>query len=187
MINLLAKLYSCLFFYRTRNYRAYRRTLFRSALIERSVRHKAKHLGRLVLFRGKVKVSKTTTIGEGNVINGISIYGSGEVVIGDHCSFGPGLIIQTQNHAYNTGDTLPYGDEFVCKPVHIDNCVWIGMNVTCLPGTHIGEGAIIQAGSVVHGEIPPLAIAGGNPAKVFAWRDKDHYADLKQRNSYCMW
>ena len=44
-----------------------------------------------------------------------------------------------------------------------------------LPGTTIGDGAIIQAGSVVHGEIPPLAIAGGNPAKVFAWRDKEKY------------
>ena len=43
----------------------------------------------------------------------------------------------------------------------------IGSNVTILPGTTIGEGAIIQAGAVVHGEIPPCAIVGGNPAKDF--------------------
>ena len=29
----------------------------------------------------------------------------------------------------------------------------------------------IIAGAVVHGEIPPYAIAGGNPAKVFKYRD----------------
>ena len=44
---------------------------------------------------------------------------------------------------------------------------------------HIGEGAIIQAGAVVHGEIPPYAIVGGNPAKVFKYRDIEHFQKLK--------
>lgn len=34
-------------------------------------------------------------------------------------------------------------------------------------GVTIGEGAIIQAGSVVVSDIPKYAIAGGSPAKVF--------------------
>ena len=58
------------------------------------------------------------------------------------------------------------------------------MNVLILPGTHIGEGAIIQAGSVVHGYIPALAIAGGNPAKVFSWRDRKHYEVLKKSGRF---
>ena len=48
----------------------------------------------------------------------------------------------------------------------------------------IGEGAIIQGGAVVHGEIPPLAIAGGNPAKVFKYRNKEHYEQLKKENKF---
>lgn len=62
----------------------------------------------------------------------------------------------------------------------------MGSRRTCykIPGTKIGEGAIIQAGSVVHGEIPPCAIAGDNPAKVFAWRDKEHYEKLKSQGAY---
>ena len=68
----------------------------------------------------------------------------------------------------------------------IDDCVWIGSNVIILPGTHIGEGAIIQAGSVVHGEIPPMAIAGGNPAKVFASRDRRHYEELKAKGRFAV-
>jgi acetyltransferase-like isoleucine patch superfamily enzyme len=35
-----------------------------------------------------------------------------------------------------------------------------------LPGSHIGEGAIIGAQSVVTGAIPPRVFAAGNPAKV---------------------
>jgi acetyltransferase-like isoleucine patch superfamily enzyme len=73
------------------------------------------------------------------------------------------------------GEAIPYDKTYVVKPVTIGSCVWVGAYVILLPGTTIGDGAIIQAGSVVHGEIPPLAIAGGNPAKVFAWRDKEQY------------
>ena len=51
--------------------------------------------------------------------------------------------------------------------------------VIVLGGVTIGEGAIIQAGSVVVNDIPKYAIAGGHPAKVFAARDIAHYEELK--------
>lgn len=187
MIELIAKLYSYLFFYRGRSFRSGKRVKCASWLKAIPVRRKAKQVGVHMLLRGTVKVSKHTRIGEGCVINGLKVLGDGEVTIGDHCSFGPGLIIQTQNHDYDTGCALPYGKGFICKTVRIDDCVWTGMNVLILPGTHIGEGAIIQAGSVVHGEIPPLSIAGGNPAKVFSSRDKRHYDELKRNQSFNMW
>lgn len=47
-----------------------------------------------------------------------------------------------------------------------------------------GEGAIIQAGAVVVKDIPPYAIAGGNPAKVFKYRDKEHYETLKAQGKF---
>ncbi|WP_242984146.1 hypothetical protein [Clostridium putrefaciens] len=48
-----------------------------------------------------------------------------------------------------------------------------------LSGITIGEGAIIQAGSVVVKDIPKCSIAGGSPAKVFKYRDIEHYKELK--------
>ncbi|MGE5820370.1 MAG: gamma carbonic anhydrase family protein [Deltaproteobacteria bacterium] len=44
----------------------------------------------------------------------------------------------------------------------------IGMNVTLLENTEIGEEALIAAGSVVvpHTKIPPRVLAAGSPAKV---------------------
>ena len=48
----------------------------------------------------------------------------------------------------------------------VGNDVWIGQNVTVLPGVHIGDGAIIAANSVVSRDIPPYCIAGGNPCRV---------------------
>ena len=175
MIRLTAKIVS--FFMPTKNLRKKTRRYVEISLYTASARRRAKSFGQgsIVTYNGHL--SRNTVVGCNTSISSISILGEGSVVIGDNVSLGPNLTIQTQNHKYES-DLLPYGQGFDAKDVYIDDCVWIGMNVMLLPGTHIGEGAIIQAGSVVHGEIPSCAIAGGNPAKVFAWRDKDRYAEL---------
>ncbi len=54
-----------------------------------------------------------------------------------------------------------------CK---IGNDVWIGCNSTILRGLQIGDGAVIGANSLVNKDIPPYAIAVGNPAKVIKYR-----------------
>jgi acetyltransferase-like isoleucine patch superfamily enzyme len=146
-------------------------------------RRRAKFWGEGSIMTYKGNLSKQTNVGCGTPLSSISVLGGGNVRIGNHVSTGPNLIIQTQNHDYK-GEALPFGRGWICKDVQIGDAVWIGMNVLVLPGTKIGEGAIIQAGSVVHGEIPPCAIAGGNPAKVFAWRDKEHYEKLKSQGAY---
>lgn len=146
-------------------------------------RRRAKFWGEGSIMTYKGNLSKQTNVGCGTSLSSISVLGGGKVRIGNHVSTGPNLIIQTQNHDYK-GESLPYGAGWVYKDVEIGDAVWIGMNVLILPGTKIGEGAIIQAGSVVHGEIPSCAIAGGNPAKVFAWRDREHYEKLKSQGAY---
>ena len=74
---------------------------------------------------------------------------------------------------------LPYDDRYIVKDVFIDDNVWIGSDVTIMPGVHIGEGAIIGACSCVTKDIPPYAIVGGCPAKVIKYRDIDKYLRLK--------
>lgn len=135
---------------------------------------RAKRVGKDLRCRGPVHVTRKTELGDHVQINGAFFYGGGSVRIGDWTHLGEGLKVFTRNHNYK-GEAIPYDKTYVAKPVTIGSCVWVGAYVILLPGTTIGDGAIIQAGSVVHGEIPPLAIAGGNPAKVFAWRDKEKY------------
>lgn len=53
-----------------------------------------------------------------------------------------------------------------------------------LGGVEIGEGAIIQAGSMVCQNIPPYSIAGGHPAKPFKTRDIEHYKKLKAEGKF---
>ena len=148
-----------------------------------AVRGKAQSIGRELHLHGPCLVTRTTSIGNGVSMGGVSVFGAGRCVIADHVHFGPEVLILTQNHDYE-GDALPYGKRYVLKDVEIGEAAWIGARVTILPGTRIGEGAIVQAGAVVHGDIPPCAIVGGNPAKVFAWRDKVHFATLREQGRF---
>ena len=58
------------------------------------------------------------------------------------------------------------------EPVKIGSKVWIGANVTILPGVTIGENAIVGTGSIVTKDIPDNAVAVGNPARVVKMIEK---------------
>lgn len=62
------------------------------------------------------------------------------------------------------------------RPISIGRNVFVGACSCICPGATIGEGAIIGMGSVVSGNIPRLAVAAGNPAKVIKYRDETFYA-----------
>ena len=112
------------------------------------------------------------------------IFGAGEVTIGDNFHSGKNIQILTEFHNYDQGARLPYDDTFIVKNVRIEDNVWLGQDVIILGGVTIGEGAVVQAGSVVCKDIPPLAVAGGHPAVPFKYRDKEHYEKLKNEGLF---
>lgn len=76
----------------------------------------------------------------------------------DMSEYGPGKLAMK----------LPYH----VKDVRIGKHAHIGMGSIVMPGVTIGDGAIIGAGSLVTKDIPPYALAVGNPAKVIKQYDK---------------
>ena len=116
-------------------------------------------------------------------LNGLIINGGGKVTIGNNFHSGKNNLLITQIHNYE-GEKIPYDDTFIFKDIYIEDNVWFGHNVTILGGVTIGEGAIIQAGAVVVKDVPKYSIAGGNPAKVFKCRNKDHYERLKKERRF---
>ena len=109
-----------------------------------------------------------------------------KLIIGKFCQIASGIkiIMNGANHRMNSVTTYPFnimgnGWEKVTPKLTdlpfkgdtvIGNDVWIGQNVTILPGVHIGDGAIIGANSVVTKDIPAYHIAAGNPCKVIRKR-----------------
>ena len=115
------------------------------------------------------------------------------LVIGKFCAIARGItfIMNGANHRMNSVTTYPFnimehGWE-KCTPTLEDlpfkgdtvvgNDVWIGQDVTVMPGVHIGDGAIIAAESVVTRDIPPYHVAGGNPCRVIRKRFDDALID----------
>lgn len=129
-------------------------------------------------------VTRNTILAKNVNFNGMNIKGSGVVKIGNNFHSGEGCLLITQNHDYDNGEFIPYGTKDIIKDVTIEDNVWIGDRVIILGGVTIGEGAIIQAGSVVVNDIPKFSIAGGHPASVFSSRNVSHYEDLKSKNRY---
>lgn len=130
------------------------------------------------------KLSQHTYLGKNCNFNGMKIYGKGKVIIGDNFHSGEDVVIYTTIHNYEKSKAIPYDSSYIHKDVFIEENVWIGSRVIILGGNRIGEGAIIQAGSVITEDIPKYAIVGGNPAKVFKYRDIDHYNKLKEEGKF---
>jgi len=108
------------------------------------------------------------TIGESTRIHGTCIHAHKRISIGKGCLIaGNTQIFDSSGHDLS----FPHVEDRIhtsgsAKPIIIEDNVWIGANCLILPGTSIGSGSVIAAGSVVLKSIPPFVIAAGNPAKV---------------------
>ena len=112
------------------------------------------------------------------------------LIIGKFCSIAAGVkfIMGPANHRISSVTTYPFqvfGGVWAEKaPPHLSQLpfkgdtvvgsdVWIGRESVVMPGVRIGDGAIIAAYSVVAKDVPPYAVAGGNPARVIKKRFED--------------
>lgn len=140
--------------------------------------------GKDLRVNGQSRVTPTTYLGNNVNFNGMEISGFGKVTIGDNFHSGTECMMITSIHNYDSGEAIPYDNTFISRDIVIEDNVWLGSRVIVLGGVRIGEGAIIQAGSVVVSDIPRYAIAGGHPAKVFKTRNIEHYDSLKREKRF---
>ena len=116
-----------------------------------------------------------------------------KLIIGKFCQIAAGVefVMNDANHQMNAASTFPFytlegwnmeapapSDMPFKGDTVIGNDVWIGQNAVILPGTHVGDGAIIGLNSVVGGNVPPYTIVAGNPAKEIRKRFDDELIEL---------
>lgn len=101
-------------------------------------------------------------IGDRVFVNqGVVIAARELIEIGDDTLIGDFSAIYDSNY-----HPLDPGHPVKPRPVKIGKNVWLGNGVLVLPGSRIGDHAVVAARSVVKGDIPPRVLAAGNPAKV---------------------
>lgn len=95
----------------------------------------------------------------------------GAIRIGQHVLIGAFTYIGGGTHRHDRTDVpMALQGQIYKGGVTIADDVWIGGGGQILDGVTIGTGAIIGAGAVVTKDLPPYAIAFGNPAKVHRYR-----------------
>ena len=104
-------------------------------------------------------------LGEDCFINfNCTILDEAKVTIGNNAFLGPNVSIYTACHPLE----VDRRNRFIewAEPVTIGDNVWIGGDVTILPGVSIGDNTVIGAGSIVTKSFPSNVVIAGNPAKI---------------------
>lgn len=142
--------------------------------IERSVRGTRYVIGARSVIDSFVKFkpaggSGDIVIGESCVFNsGCVLYSGNGIKIGNAVSVAANCVFAPTNHQYDDPDTFIQSQGF--RPskggIVIEDDVWLGAGCVILDGVHIGKGAVIGAMTLVRGDVPPYAIAAGNPMTI---------------------
>jgi len=113
----------------------------------------------------EIVMGNNVSIGDNSHITAIN-----SIHIGNNVLTGKRVLITDNAHGASDKDLLdiaPNQRPLSSKgPVVVEDNVWIGEKASVMPGVRIGKGAIIGANAVVTKDIPPYAVAVGNPARV---------------------
>lgn len=130
------------------------------------------------------KIRRGARVGRGSKIGGAVYIGVG-VQIGDNCKvengaqlfegtsigdgvfIGPGALLLNDRYprAVTPAGELKTEDDWVADGVVVDEGASVGGGAILLPGVHIGQWALVGAGSVVAGEVAAYSLVAGNPAR----------------------
>lgn len=127
------------------------------------------HIRRHLLFRKIVfgDPGRVSIAGSAALNNALLNVKSGRIVIGEHVFCGHNVCLLTGTHDVEAPMHLrktaipTEGRDIIVGPG-----AWLASNTTILGPCVIGEMAVVAAGALVIGDVPPYAIVGGVPARI---------------------
>jgi len=126
---------------------------------------------------GRLRIGDRANIGEGAILDA-----RGGLEIGADANLSSQVHVWTAQHAWNDPDFA-----YVRSGVTIGPRTWLGPRVTVLPGSQIGEGVVVAAGSVVRGVLEPFGLYAGSPARRVAERTRDLTYELPGPEGKTWW
>ncbi|WP_095275786.1 acyltransferase [Helicobacter sp. 11S02629-2] len=134
-------------------------------------------IGHFCHITSKAKIGKNCYIGQGCMIgsatlgdnvtmaNNTILYEG--VVLKDNVFIGSGVVFANASNPSNCN-----GQNYIYKKIVVKKGASVGANTTLIAPAKIGKYAVVGAGSVVTKDIPPFALAFGNPARVVGFVNK---------------
>ncbi len=132
------------------------------------------HIGngnKLRVHNGSLRIGDKTVLGSDNIIN-VHL----DIEIGAATLISDWVYICDFDHSVRELDRPIKDQGLLCTPVRIGAGCWVGTKVTVLRGSIVGDGSVLAAHAVVRGNVRPLSVVGGVPARVLKRRD-DLYRD----------
>ena len=122
---------------------------------------------KIPLNNGELRFGRNVYIGEHCNLRA----GGARIKIGDDVMVGSGARMYATNHGMELGvPMIKQAWNSQKSGVVIGSDVWLGGGSILLPGSQVGDGAVIAAGAVVTGSVPAGAIYGGVPARQLGLR-----------------
>jgi maltose O-acetyltransferase len=108
-----------------------------------------------------------------DITRGCQLNAGGGIEIGNDVLIGPGTMIWSQNHRYESARVLIRNQDYKRAKVTLGDDVWIGAGSIILPGVHLARGTVVAAGSVVNRSTEPYSVVAGVPAQVIRQRSPE--------------
>jgi acetyltransferase-like isoleucine patch superfamily enzyme len=108
-----------------------------------------------------IRIGHDSLVGEYTVIRG-----QGGVTIGDRVYTSPMTQIIAVNHVFDNPQQPFTAQGITAQGIVIEDDVWLGAAAVITDGVRVGKGSVVAAGAVVTGDVPPLTVVGGVPARV---------------------
>ena len=114
------------------------------------------------------------TIGDkSNFSFNCQVFSANFVNVGESVQIAAYTYLNGGSHSFDRIDVPVMEQERSGRGLTVEDGAWLGAGAVVMDGITVGKGAIVGAGAVVVDDIPPLAIAGGVPARVIRMRDTE--------------
>lgn len=119
------------------------------------------------------QIARNVTINFGNrleigndvyIASGCWLHAWGGITIEDEVQLGPYVVLVTGNHTRRDG-SFRWGPGEL-GPIYLCEGCWLAAHATVTKNVTVGRGALLAANSVATHDVPPMALAGGVPARV---------------------
>ncbi|HSC27564.1 MAG TPA: acyltransferase [Vicinamibacterales bacterium] len=98
------------------------------------------------------------------------IFSASSVVLGDDALVAAYVYLIGGGHEFDDPSRPVLAQARSSRGIRVGSGAWLGAGAKILDGIAIGDGAIVGTGSVVTGDVPPLTIVAGVPARVLRER-----------------
>jgi maltose O-acetyltransferase len=134
----------------------------------------------VTIARGvRLTVRRGLRVGDRCIVERSLLDARGGLSIGADTNISPGVAVLTADHD-------PRSAHFAGRrrPVVIGPRSWIASRAIVMPGVTLGEGVVVAAGAVVHGDVAAWTMVGGNPARPIGDRPSDAQQRLEPHRRF---